>query len=326
MDIQYLIWLQELRNATGGVFDEFFNALSKFAVEIMPFLPFVIFWSVDKKWGYRFISAWSIGEVINGLIKLTVCAYRPWIRSDLIEPAVDSKTAATGYSFPSGHTMAATSIYGTTIVWQKDKRRWLAILCSVLIVLTGFSRNFLGVHTPQDVVVAFMEAIAIIGIINVVQVKLDGNEKLADILTFSGAIFVVIALAYIMLKPYPMDYVDGVLLVDPQKMMNDSFKACGAFTGLLIGSYIDRHYIGYEIPKGTPELPVLTCVGIGIMFVWKTYFAPATLVAALGGHWGHFVSRMIMVLFAMCIWPMFILKETRVKDVCQFEFKKASNM
>jgi hypothetical protein len=35
---------------------------------------------------------------------------------------------------------------------------------------------------------------------------------------------------------------------------------------------------------------------------------------------------MIMVLFAMCIWPMFILKETRVEDVCRFEFKKAGNM
>ena len=48
MDIQYLLWLQELRNATGGVFDEFFNSLSKFAVDIMPFLPFVVFWCADK--------------------------------------------------------------------------------------------------------------------------------------------------------------------------------------------------------------------------------------------------------------------------------------
>ena len=103
-DIQYLLWLQELRNATGGIFDEFFNAVSKFAVDIMPYLPFVIFWAVDKKWGYRFITTWGIGELVNGMIKLTVCAYRPWIRSDLIEPAGDSKVAATGYSFPSGHT------------------------------------------------------------------------------------------------------------------------------------------------------------------------------------------------------------------------------
>ena len=49
MDIQYLLMLQELRNATGGIFDEFFNALSKFAVDVLPFLPFVIFWGVDKK-------------------------------------------------------------------------------------------------------------------------------------------------------------------------------------------------------------------------------------------------------------------------------------
>ena len=177
MDIQYLLWLQDIRNATGGIFDEFFNALSKFAVDIMPFLPFVVFWCSDKKWGYRFITSWGIGELVNGIIKLTVCAYRPWIRSDLIEPAGDSKVAATGYSFPSGHTMVATVTYGTVLVWQKDKRKWLSILCGVLIVLTGFSRNFLGVHTPQDVVVGLTESILIIWIVGMVQKKIEGDEK-----------------------------------------------------------------------------------------------------------------------------------------------------
>ena len=127
MDIQYLLFLQNLRMTTGGVFDEIFNAISKIAVDIMPFLPFIIFWCVSKKWGYRFITTLSLGELINGLIKLTVCAYRPWIRSDLIEPAGDSKTAATGYSFPSGHTMSATSTYGTTIAMQHKKRKGLAV-------------------------------------------------------------------------------------------------------------------------------------------------------------------------------------------------------
>ncbi|MBP5164044.1 MAG: phosphatase PAP2 family protein, partial [Lachnospiraceae bacterium] len=124
MDIQYLLALQDLRNATGDVFNEFFNALSKVAVEIMPFLPFIVFWCADKKWGYRFILSWGTAEVVNGVIKLTACAYRPWIRSDLIEPAGDSKVAATGYSFPSGHTVVATITYGTTAVWQWVKRRW----------------------------------------------------------------------------------------------------------------------------------------------------------------------------------------------------------
>ena len=311
MDIQYLLWLQELRNATGGMFDEFFNALSKFAVDIMPFLPFVIFWSVDKKWGYRFIASWGIGEIVNGLIKLTVCAYRPWIRSDLIEPAGDSKVAATGYSFPSGHTMVATVTYGTVAVWQKDKRRWLAVVCGVLILLTGFSRNFLGVHTPQDVVVGFCESVAIIWIVGIVINKIRGYEKLLDILTFAGMAAVGISLAYILLKPYPMDYVDGQLLVDPQKMMNDSFKACGSFLAFLIGSYADRHYLKYEIPAGANELPILTCTGAAIMFAWKEWFAPATIVTAFGGHWGNFIARFLMLLFARCIWPTVIKKSCR---------------
>ena len=312
MDIQYLLMLQELRNATGGIFDEFFNALSKFAVDVLPFLPFVIFWGVDKKWGYFFLTTHWTGELLNGVIKLTVCAYRPWIRSDLIEPAGDSKVAATGYSFPSGHTRTATTIYGDVFVWQKDRRKWLAVCCAVLILLTGFSRNFLGVHTPQDVLVAFIESVFVIYVVSRVSKRVEGNEKVLDILTVMGVVAVIAALAYIQLKHYPLDYTsDGTLLVDPQKMMNDCFKACGSFLGLMVGSYVDRHYIHYEIPFGARNLPALVCVGAAITMAWKDLFAPATIVLAFGGHWGNFIARFLMLIFAMVVWPLVIRKECK---------------
>ena len=269
-DIQYLLMLQDLRNATGGLFDEFFNALSKFAVDVLPFLPFVLFWGVDKKWGYYSLTTHWMSELINGVIKLTVCAYRPWIRSELIEPAGDSKTAATGYSFPSGHTKTATVNYGSVAIWQKDKRKWLSITCIVLILLTAFSRNFLGVHTPQDVICALIEAVIILYVVFIVSKKLEGNEKAIDILTLVGVVAVIASLIYIQVKPYPMDYdAAGNLLVDPSKMMNDCFKACGAFLGFLIGSYVDRHYIHYEIPVGAKNLPVLVSVGAALAFAWE---------------------------------------------------------
>lgn len=308
MDIQYLLWLQEIRIATGGVFDEFFNALSKVAVDLMPFLPFIIFWCVDRKWGYRFILTLGIGDLLNGIIKLTACAYRPWIRSDLIEPAGDSKVAATGYSFPSGHTTEATAVYGTTIAWQYKKRRWLAVLCGVLLALTGFSRNFLGVHTPQDVVVGFSVTLILIFVVGYGQRKIDGDDRKLDILSIIGVLTVIATLIYIMVKPYPMDYADGVLLVDPDKMMNDTFKACGAFVGFLLGSYVERHYIHYEIPTGAKNLPILGFVGFLIVFAWKEFFAPATIVLAIGGHWGNFIGRGLMWFFAVAIWPFYIRK------------------
>ena len=308
MDIQYLLWLQELRNATGGIFNEFFNALSKIAVDVLPFLPFFIFWCVDKKWGYRYLVTFGLGNMANGIIKLTACAYRPWIRSDLIEPAGDSKVAATGYSFPSGHTTEATSVYGTTIAWQYKKRKWLAVLCGVLLALTGFSRNFLGVHTPQDVIVGFSATLIIILIVGFVQPKIDGDDRKLDILSIAGVLGVIATIIYILVKPYPMDYVDGVLLVDPNKMMNDTFKACGAFTGLLAGSFVERHFIRYEIPTGAKNLPVLGFVGFMIAFSWKEYLAPATLVQAFGGHWGNFIARFIMWVFVVALWPLVIKK------------------
>ncbi len=308
IDIQYLLLLQDLRNATGGIFDELLNSISKFAVDIMPFLPYIIFWCVDKKWGYRFISTLWSGELLNGVIKLTVCAYRPWIRSDLIEPAGDSKVAATGYSFPSGHTMCATTMYGTVFVWQKDKRKWLAVFCAVMIFLTGFSRNFLGVHTPQDVIVSFVKSCLLIFVIGLIGKRIDGNDRLIDILTFSGVFVVIAVLIYILLKPYPMDYVDGKLLVDPQVMMNDTFKACGGFLGLLIGSYLERHYIHYEIPRGADNLPILSCIGFALVFAWKQWFAGATITAMFGPHWGNMLSMMVMVIFAIAVWPIVIMK------------------
>ena len=109
-----------------------------------------------------------------------------------------------------------------------------------------------------------------------------------------------------------MDYVDGNLLVDPQKMMNDTFKACGGLSGFLIGSYIDRHYLNYEIPVGekASNLPMLTCIGAAIMFAWKELFAPATIVMALGTHWGNMLAMGLMTLFALTVWPVAIMKES----------------
>ena len=310
MDIQYLLFLQNIRLATGGAFDEIFNSISKVAVDIMPFLPFIIFWCVDKKWGYRYLTTLGVGEILNGTVKLTVCAYRPWIRSDLIEPAGDSKTAATGYSFPSGHTLSGTCTYGTTLVWQRKTQKWLAVFCGVMIFLTAFSRNYLGVHTPQDVIVGFTEAVIVITIVGAAQKRIGGDDRKLDILSLAGVLLVIGVIIYITQKSYPMDYVDGVLLVDPSKMMNDCFKACGSFLGLLLGSFIERHYIHYEIPVGAKELPILGFAGFLIAFAWKEYFAPATLVAVFGGHWGNMMSRFLLWFFVVVIWPLCIKKWT----------------
>lgn len=67
-----------------------------------------------------------------------------------------------GYSFPSGHSMAAAAFYGFLIylLWHsqrpKGAKRTGTALLLALILLAGFSRVYLGVHYLSDVLAGFL--------------------------------------------------------------------------------------------------------------------------------------------------------------------------
>lgn len=100
-----------------------------------------------------FLAAIMIGSsLLNLVLKLLFHRSRPVVHR-IIEEA--------GYSFPSGHSMAAFSFYGALsfIIWKHIpylRGRILLILLSALFILAiGISRIYLGVHYPSDVIGAY---------------------------------------------------------------------------------------------------------------------------------------------------------------------------
>ena len=156
MDINYLLWLQNFRNSINDAWTPFMEWVSMFSTTYLILLPVFIYWCWDKRKGLYTLVSYYLCMVITPITKLTVCAYRPWIRDSRILPAGDAITTATGYSFPSGHTTTCGPLAGGMAVtaWEEKRTRWLSPILVLWVLLTGFSRNYLGVHTPQDVFVA----------------------------------------------------------------------------------------------------------------------------------------------------------------------------
>ena len=91
----------------------------------------------------------------------------------------------TGYSFPSGHSMASTAFYGLIIyfiaknVKNKKIRDISYIALIILIPLIGISRIYLGVHYASDVIAGFIVSIGYLIVYITIVLKLIEikNEK-----------------------------------------------------------------------------------------------------------------------------------------------------
>lgn len=246
IDIDILLMLQHFRNGGGGIFADFLSRMtylaeSKTVLVIMA----IIYWGVSKRFGSFLLMGWNANRLVNGFLKITVCAYRPWIRDTRIVPFGHATRTATGYSFPSGHSTNAASLYGGGALW-KDFPRTLRLLFGVVVVLVPISRLYLGVHTPQDVLCGIGIGLSVMYLTSKMMRKLE-NVSARDWIVAALGIALAAALgAYAAGKPYPADYRDGKLLVDGMKMAIDTFKCVGWVSGFSIGWLLERRFVGFS--------------------------------------------------------------------------------
>lgn len=258
MDISYLLLLQNLREITHHMFDSFFSFITLFGEDLLLMLFIsAIYWCVSEQLGKRLLLFFHFSNIINQLIKNTACVYRPWIRSNAVLPVESAKAAAGGYSFPSGHTAKACAVFGG-LAYTAPLEKRLRNLAVIMALAVGFSRNWLGVHTPQDVLVSLLLAGPLLYFANLIFLRteqassLKPNRISADIFFFvtGCALFVMFMLAYITFKSYPADYFDGQLLVNPATMIPGAYRGAGGLIGFAAGWLIDLRFLHFHANCG----------------------------------------------------------------------------
>jgi membrane-associated phospholipid phosphatase len=129
----------------GPALDAVFKTITFMGEEefFLILLP-LIFWCVDFTVGARLAFAFLLSSCINVGLKDLFAHPRPFE----LDPTVKLHEVG-GYGLPSGHSQAAVVVWGT--IAAGFRRIWLWIVAIVLMVLIGFSRVYLGVHFPTDV-------------------------------------------------------------------------------------------------------------------------------------------------------------------------------
>lgn len=156
VDEAVLRWLEGVRSPTlDHVMLEITGLANAGTVIVVVLLSAVFLWETRHRLSvYLLGTAVAGGQIVNFLLKDAFSRPRP----SVVAAATDVMTA----SFPSGHAMAATVAYGTVayLVGRLERTRALRlttwVVALVLIVLIGFSRMYLGVHYPTDIIAGFV--------------------------------------------------------------------------------------------------------------------------------------------------------------------------
>ena len=305
MDIEYLLFLQNFRNSIGDAWTPFMQWVSDFGTSFIMFFPVFIYWCIDKRTGLMIFAANKISLMINSLIKLTCCIYRPWVRDARILPAGNAIKTAGGYSFPSCHTMIATPIYGGLAMLSRNK--FIKIFWAAAFLITAFSRNYLGVHTPQDVVVGMILGLLSLYAAAKIFEYLDAHPELEDIFIILCFIAGVLTLVYISYKSYPLDYnAEGKLIVDPVKMQIDSWQDTGGIIALAACWLIEKKFIKFEATGFNLRGVILNLIGMIPLYFILNKTLRGYLVSWQGAYWGRLINQFALFCYVMIIWPLIL--------------------
>ena len=295
--MEFLYQLEAIRTP---VLDAIMLLLTELGGELLFIVAgMLMFWCIDKKQGYFILLTGFFGVYINQFLKIACRIPRPWVLDPNFTIVEAAREAATGYSFPSGHTQTAVGCYAALAVCRRE--RWVRIVGVIMALLIPFTRMYLGVHTPLDVGVSVVIALALIAVLWPLFNRYGHRQSLMyplmGILTAMGISF----LLYLSLYSFPAD----MDLANYESALENAYKFLGCGLGMWVIYEIDTRFIGFETKTATWWAQILKLVaGFGLLLLVMEGSKPLLNLIFRGSPVAHTIRYFCTVLFAGVVWPL----------------------
>jgi membrane-associated phospholipid phosphatase len=258
MQAAILMWIQQLERT----WLDFWMILASFLgnLDFYIFAIAILYWMVQRRIAIRIATLLIASVSLNEALKVWFQVERP-----IGQPGIRSlyTESAPGYSFPSGHSQAAATFWGYLAV--QYKRIWFISLAVLIILMISFSRLYLGVHWPLDVIGGLLLGAGVIGLAGKVETYMFEKR-----LTSFAKIFFATLLSLFVILVYPKD--EGIQL-------------SGYLCGLLIGYMIVDKWMDCFLPPSWLERLAVGITGCGVLAACREIL----ILLAPSGHlsmWG----------------------------------------
>lgn len=241
-------WLQNLLGDGGVKIWAFFTYFGEEYFMVAALC--VLYWCINKEAGV-FVGTNLLADLIlNPFIKNIALRRRPYMDNPgvkCLRPVHSGDIydiQVQGFSFPSAHSSNSFTLYGSIAMWVK--KRWFTVLVIVLAFLIGFSRVFLGVHYPTDILAGWALGAAIMFLVSFLQRKIK-DKRILYLIIFLCA-------------------VPGFFFC----RTDDYFTGVGIVAGFFLGVLFEERYVNFKVTRIVWRGALRVAIGMGLFLGLNT--------------------------------------------------------
>lgn len=282
-----------------------FLGQEEFFLLLMPLL----FWCVDKWAGANLAFVLILSGYFNNLFKTIFHTPRPY----WLDKSLQLSTEST-FGLPSGHAQNAVAVWGYVASRLRKAWGWIAVL--VLIALISFSRLYLGVHFPTDVLGGWIIGAALLAAYTAIQPRFSPWFA-AQRLGLQLALAVAVPLAALGLYGLAtLIFVSGAPAYDTTLYnlglaagREGAFTSAGMLLGGGVGLILEGRYVRFTVAGPLWKRAVRYGVGIiGVLAVWAGLKAVFPSEPEILGLILRTVRYTMLILWAVWLWPLIFVR------------------